>query len=109
MYVFQTWKNMLDKEGCVCPMFMDDLEKQRAIRASAGGVGGVFEWAACQRGCYGWNACVSDVLARVARVVCLREWHASVGGMSGMLVWVTLVAWQHDWCGWRACMSGVLA
>ena len=36
---------------------------------------------------------MSDVLARVARVGCLREWHASVDGMGGILVWVTLVAW----------------
>ena len=52
----------------------------------------VLAWVACLRewrGKRGWRACVGDVLAWVAWVACLRGWRASVGGVGGVLAWVT--------------------
>ena len=43
---------------------------------------------ACLPGSCGRMDGMGGVLAWVARVVCLREWRASVGGVGGMLAWI---------------------
>ena len=68
----------------------------RAIRVSVA-------WVACLRGWRGRRASVAcmGVLAGVAWMVRLRWWRSSVGGMGGVLTWVTwLAASMGDLSAW---------
>ena len=56
-------------------MEINEFEKGRAIRAGAGGVGGVLARVACQHGWCWWRAYVGGMLAWVTWVACLRGWH----------------------------------
>ena len=44
-----------------------EFEKWHAIRASVGGVAGVFAWVRCKRGLRGWCASVNKVVGGVLR------------------------------------------
>ena len=56
-------------------------------------------WVAClrgQRGSMVGVGDVGDVLAWVGWVVCLRELHASFGGMSGVVTW--MACYYYSYC-----------